>query len=103
MANFLLVIDPDTARREQTVRRAFDRVAFLPPLKAEQVSAPHYALAWAAAPHAPVSRATSANGDGGETIVFGEPHDLNGKQWNAVDFLSRQQGNWRSEKIQNGF
>ena len=53
MANFLLIVDPDPDRRQTSALAARKRVAFLPRLRPEVAFAPHYAVAWAAAPGAP--------------------------------------------------
>ena len=103
MANFLLIIDPDHVRRKVAALKARDRVAFLPRLQAELTLAPHYALAWAAAPQAPVARAVAPNANGPDCILFGEPHDVEGAFATAENLRVRHERDWSSRNQLNGF
>lgn len=103
MANFLLVIDPDPSRREAVALKAHERVAFLSRLRAELVLAPGYALAWAAAPYAPVARAVANDNDGSDCIVFGEPQEVSGATVHADDLRQRHDAGWSQRNQLNGF
>lgn len=103
MANFLLVLDPDPERRQSVALKARSRVAFLPRLRAELVIAPHYALAWATAPDAPISRAVATNPDGGDCVLFGEPHDACGIPVDAEVLRRIHDRDWFQHNELNGF
>jgi asparagine synthase (glutamine-hydrolysing) len=103
MANFILIIDPDPVRRRAAASKAYDRVAFLPRLHADLTVTPQYALAWAAAPHAPVTRAVSTDNSGPDCILFGEPHDMSGASVAAEDLRRRHETDWGRRDPLNGF
>lgn len=89
MANFIFIRDPDPVRRKFAALRARSRVAFLAHLQPELVLAPDYAVAWAAAPHAPVAHHVADAAGSTDCFLVGEPHDENGRQVTAAD-LARQ-------------
>jgi asparagine synthase (glutamine-hydrolysing) len=103
MANFLLIIDPDSDRRRAAVSAAQSRVAFLPRLRSEVVHAPHYGLAWAAAPAAPISRAVASDPAEPDCILFGEPHDSPGRFVSAEALQRRHAHDWTARNELNGF
>lgn len=103
MANFLLIRDPDTVRRQFAALRARERVAFLPHLRAELTLAPHYALAWAAAPGAPVDRFCSPDPAAADCVVFGEPHDREGRIVGAMDLSRACETGWSEARELNGY
>lgn len=103
MPNFLLIHDPDTVRRQFAALRARDRVAFLPRMQAELTLTPHYAIAWAAAPMAPVDQYCAPTPDGTDCLLFGEPHDGEGRIQRAEDFCRRHEIDWETPNRLNGY
>lgn len=103
MANFLLVLDPDAIRRKAAAEKAHGRVAFLPRLKPELVLASHYAITWAAAPHAPISRSVAEQDGGVDCVLFGEPHVDSGRLINAHALRNAHEMNWHERNRLNGF
>ena len=103
MANFLLIVDPDPDRRQTSAFAAQKRVAFLPRLQPEVAFAPHYAVAWAAAPGAPVSRAVAADPNEPDCLLFGEPHDDDGAFVSAETLRRRHANDWTARNELNGF
>lgn len=103
MANFLFVSDPDPVRRQSAAVRARERVAFAPRLRAELSLAPDYAVAWAAAPAAPIEQHCSLEPAGTDCILFGEPHDDAGHTLTAADFSQRQDTAWNAPADCNGY
>lgn len=103
MANFLLIRDPDTVRRQFAVLQARDRVGFLPQLRGELTLTSHYALAWAAAPLAPVEHCRAAEPDAPDCMLFGAPHDQEGAVLIAADFCRRHDTVWDAPNELNGY
>ncbi|ACB76544.1 asparagine synthase-related protein [Opitutus terrae] len=103
MANFLLVHDPDTVRRQFAVLQARDRVGFLPQMRGELTLASHYALAWAAAPLAPVEHHRATEPDAPDCMLFGAPHDHEGVTLKAADFCRRHDIVWDAPNELNGY
>ncbi|HYP16536.1 MAG TPA: asparagine synthase-related protein, partial [Opitutus sp.] len=103
MANFILFLDPDPARRQAAALRARDQVAFVPRLRAELTLAPRYSLVWAAAPSAPVETHFAQRPDLTDCILFGEPHEDSGRTLRAIDLARRQDLMWDAPSDRNGF
>jgi asparagine synthase (glutamine-hydrolysing) len=85
VSNFLLVIDPDKARRTAIAARALGDVAFLPHLKSGSFENDSLSLVWAASPTAPVSQHSDR---GTYCHVFGEPLDEAGRPTGASALAS---------------
>jgi asparagine synthase (glutamine-hydrolysing) len=69
MANFVLVVDPDPARRKGYLDRIAPQLPPLPGLTAGHRQVGDCAVAWAAGPRAPLSVAAD---DGGLAVLFGD-------------------------------
>ena len=94
MANFLLVYDPDGARRQSAALLARSRVAFLPHLQGELLLAPHYAVTWAAAASAPIELHRSPQPGSADCLLFGEPYNDAGHAITATDLSARHSLLW---------
>lgn len=103
MANFLLVYDPDGARRQSAALLARSRVAFLPHLQSELLLAPHYAVTWAAAPSAPIEQHRSPVPGSADCVLFGEPHDDAGQAITAADLSVRHSLLWDAPARGSGY
>lgn len=103
MANFLLIVDPDPARRRTAVSAAQARIAFLPRLRTEVVITPRYALTWAAAPTAPVTHVAASDAAEPDCVLFGEPHDAAGHFVSATALQHRHAQDWTARNDLNGF
>jgi asparagine synthase (glutamine-hydrolysing) len=103
MAHFLLIIDADVPRRDAAARRAQRECAFLAHLKTTLSLQPRYAIAWSAAPSAPVSHAVTPNEAGPDCILFGEPHSASGEIASAESLRSAHAVDWSRRNALNGF
>jgi len=103
MANFILIRDSDRDRGRAAVLQARDQVAFLPRMQADLCLMSDHAVAWATAPGAPVSRHHGDGPSGVSCLLFGEPHDDDGKSVDAAALSARQAFAWDSLHQLNGY
>ncbi len=82
MANFIISVDPDKARREQFARRVFPLLEIESGLVTRELRCGDFYAAWAACSHAPVT--TEATGNSA-AILWGRAA-LSGKPVSAADF-----------------
>ena len=101
MANVLLIIDPEPARRTAFLRSTEAELAFLPGLASGHWEHDTLAVRWAAAPTAPVSTASHANGSA--TLVIGEPIDASGVAMDAASLGRRYAADFVAPPTANGF
>ncbi len=86
MANFLVIVDPDTARRHAFIRRAESRLALVDGLSVARLDHGDFSALWAASPRAPTSQHA---GSDSAALVWGHALQPNGpitaeqvaKQW----------------------
>lgn len=82
MANVLVVLDADTARRAAYVAAVRSKIALVPDLTAGSCEHGVWTAVWAASPSAPIDSVSTA--DGG-SVVWGTAYDAQGQRATAAD------------------
>jgi asparagine synthase (glutamine-hydrolysing) len=100
MANFLLIMDPDTGRRASMIAAAGRDIRFLPHLAAGVFENDSLSLLWAVSPTAPVSQHSDA---GNYCQLFGEPLDESGRPCDAARIAARYAGDFTQPGQLDGF
>lgn len=76
MANFLVIVDPDHARRHAFIRQVEPRLAPVDGLAVSRLDLGDFSAVWAASPRAPVSQHVAADS---AAVVWGHPLDRDGQ------------------------